>query len=227
MELESRVAVVTGAGSGIGRVIAQALAGQGATLILVGRREKRLRETAADCTNGEHDVQVLCLQCDVGVEADVERVRAAIAERFGRCDIAVNCAGVFRPKPGTLLHESDVAAWDAVINTNLRGPWLLLRALTPMMIAQQYGRVINLTSGLKHAAGHGVYSISKSALDALTKTAAQELKRHNILVNALNPGWVRTEMATNAPDDPHKVVPLALRLATLPDGEPSGVEYHV
>lgn len=222
MLLQNRVAVVTGAGSGIGRVIAQAYAREGANLVLAGRREDKLRETAGACA----PAKVLCVACDISREAEVDRLKNLVIEQFRRCDILVNNAGVFRPEPGTLLHETDLAAWDEVLCTNLRGPWLMLRALAPLMIAGRYGRIINVTSGLKHTAGHGAYSISKSGLDALTKTAAQELKTHNILVNALNPGWVRTEMAKHAPDDPVKVAPLALRLATLPDGEPSGVEYH-
>lgn len=157
----------------------------------------------------------------------VERLRQTVLERFGRCDILVNNAGVSRPPAGTLLHESTLDDWEQVMNTNLRGAFLMLRAFIPIMIEQHYGRVINLTSGLKHAPGHGVYSISKSGIDSLTKTVAHELEKHNILVNTLNPGWVRTEMAPNAPDDPQKVIPLALQLATLPDGEPTGVEYHV
>ena len=222
MLLQNRVAVVTGAGSGIGRVIAQAFAQEGAQLVLAGRREDKLRETAGGCGGAK----VLCIACDMRQESEIENLKNSIIDNFNRCDILVNNAGVFRPEPGTLLHETQLSEWDEVLTTNLRGPWLLMRALTPLMISQRFGRIINLTSGLKHAAGHGAYSVSKAGLDALTKTAAQELKPHNILINALNPGWVRTEMATNAPDDPRKVAPLALRLASLPDGEASGVEFH-
>jgi 3-oxoacyl-[acyl-carrier protein] reductase len=217
---------VTGAGSGIGRVIAVAFAREGASVVLVGRRVSRLEETAALCREANPNAQLLQVGADIGDEEEVEILRSRVREKFGRCDVLVNNAGVFKPEPGVLLHEAPVEAWDEVLRTNARGPFLCLRAFAPMMIEQRCGRIINITSGLKHAAGHGVYSISKSALDALTKTAAHELTKYNVLVNALNPGWVKTEMATSAPDDPAQVVPMALKLATLPDDEPSGVEYH-
>jgi 3-oxoacyl-[acyl-carrier protein] reductase len=223
MLLHNRVVVITGAGSGIGRVLAQGFSREGAELVLLGRRLEALRETARGCLD---ERKVLCVQGNVGQEADVENLLQQVRERRDRCDVLVNNAGVFKPEPGTPLHEASGEDWDVVMNTNVRGAWLCLRAFAPLMIAQNYGRIINLTSGLKHAAGHGVYSISKSALDALTKTAAQELAEYNILVSALNPGWVRTEMATNAPNTPEQVLPLALRLATLPAGEASGVEFH-
>lgn len=221
MLLTNRVAVVTGAGSGIGRVIAVAFAREGASVVLAGRRVEKLEATAALCSGSP-----LVVSTDIGYQNGVAILQSRTLEQFGRCDVLVNNAGIFKPEPGVLLHESPLAAWDDVMKTNVRGPFLCLRAFAPGMIAQRYGRIINVTSGLKHAAGHGVYSISKSALDALTKTAAHELAEHNVLVNALNPGWVRTEMAQNAPDEPDKVAPLALQLATLPDGESSGVEYH-
>lgn len=225
MILENRVAVITGAGSGIGRVIAIAYAQEGAQVVLVGRRLHKLEETAALCDEISQR-KAISEPADIGDEANVSRLRDRVFHSFGRCDILVNNAGVFRPEPGVLLHEATLDDWNAVMNTNVRGAFLCLRAFAPGMIEQRYGRIINVTSGLKHASGHGVYSISKSALDALTKTAAHELEPHNILVNALNPGWVKTEMAQNAPHDPQKVAPLALKLASLPNGEPSGVEHH-
>jgi len=221
MKLAKRVAVVTGAGSGIGRVIAAGFAAEGAHVALIGRREVRLQETARLC--GE---SALVIPTDVGDEAAVRHMRNLVLEKFGRCDILVNNAGTFKPAPGVLLHEATLLDWEDVMHTNLRGTFLCLRTFTPIMMEQKYGRVINLTSGLKHTPGHGVYSISKSAIDALTKTAAQELRPYNILVNALNPGWVHTEMATTAIESPAKVVPVAIKMATLPEGEPGGIEFQ-
>ncbi len=229
MILENRVAVITGAGSGIGRVIAVAFAREGAQVVLTGRRVYKLEETATLCENVAQNItghKALLKGADIANEDDVTRLRDRVLSSFGRCDILVNNAGVFKPEPGVLLHEAPIADWDSVMQINVRGPFLCLRAFVPTMIENKYGRVVNVTSGLKHAAGHGIYSISKSALDALTKTAAHELEAHNILVNALNPGWVKTEMAQSAPDKPEKVVPLALKLASLPEGEPSGIEHH-
>jgi 3-oxoacyl-[acyl-carrier protein] reductase len=221
MILKGKVAVVTGAGSGIGRAIAIAFAREGARVALAGRREHKLRETAAMC-----DGETLIVSSNISREDDVLLLRSSVLEKYGRCDILVNNAGIFKPEPGVPLHEAPVEDWDEVMQTNARGPFLCLRAFAPIMIKHRYGRIINITSGLKHAPGHGVYSMSKSALDSLTKTSAQELSQYNVLVNALNPGWVRTEMATNATERPDKVTPLALRLASLSDDEPSGVEYQ-
>jgi len=221
MNLEGKIAVITGAGSGIGRAIAIAYTRAGAGVVLAGRRESKLRETAGGCEG-----ETLVVPSDISREDDVMSLRDSVVEKFGRCDILVNNAGIFKPEPGVPLHESPVEDWDEVMRINTRGPFLCLRAFAPLMIAQRYGRIINVTSGLKHAPGHGVYSVSKSALDALTKTSAQELSQYNVLVNSLNPGWVRTEMAKNAPERPDKVTPLALRLASLPDDEPSGVEFQ-
>ena len=226
MILENRVAVITGAGSGIGRVIAIAYAEAGAQVVLTGRRTGKLEETAALCNAVASGCKASYEATDISEESEVIRLRDRVLSSFGRCDILVNNAGVFKPEPGVLLHEASLEDWNSVMQTNVRGAFLCLRAFAPGMIEKRYGRVINVTSGLKHAAGHGVYSISKSALDALTKTAAHELEPHNILVNALNPGWVKTEMAQNAPHDPQKVAPLAVTLASLPEGEPSGVEHH-
>lgn len=225
MILEKRIAVVTGAGSGIGRVIAVAFAQEGAQVVLAGRRVHKLEETAEQCaTQGQ--IRPLTVVTDISSTDAVQILGQRVLEQYGRCDVLVNNAGIFKPEPGVLLHQSSVDDWDTVMATNVRGAFLCLCAFAPVMIEQHYGRVINITSGLKHAAGHGVYSISKSALDALTKTAAHELGPHDILVNALNPGWVKTEMATGAPDSPEKVAPLAVKLASLPVGEPGGVEYH-
>ena len=226
MILENRVAVITGAGSGIGRVIAIAYAEAGAQVVLTGRRAHKLEETAALCNAVNSGHKAVYEPTDISEESEVIRLRDRVLSVFGRCDILVNNAGVFKPEPGVLLHEASLEDWNSVMQTNVRGAFLCLRAFAPSMIEKRYGRVINVTSGLKHAAGHGVYSISKSALDALTKTAAHELEPHNILVNALNPGWVKTEMAQNAPHTPEKVAPLAITLASLPEGEPSGVEHH-
>ena len=226
MILENRVAVITGAGSGIGRVIAVAYAREGAQVVLTGRRAYKLAETAALCDAESTGCKAIYEPADISEENEVVRLRDRVVNPFGRCDILVNNAGIFRPEPGVLLHEASLEDWNNVMQTNVRGAFLCLRAFALTMIEKRYGRIINVTSGLKHAAGHGVYSISKSALDALTKTAAHELEPHNILVNALNPGWVKTEMAQSAPHDPQKVAPLALKLASLPAGEPSGVEHH-
>lgn len=223
MLLKDKIAVVTGAGSGIGRVISVAFAREGAHVVLVGRRLEKLEETAALCSGAGP----LLVRADIGDEDEVNLLQRRVQAQFERCDVLVNNAGIFKPAPGTLLHETPIPDWDEVLRINVRGPFLCLRAFAPGMIARNYGRIINVTSGLKHSAGHGAYSVSKSALDSLTKTAAHELAPYNVLVNALNPGWVRTEMAQSAPDDPEQVVPLALQLATLPNDEPSGVEYHV
>lgn len=208
--LAGRVAVVTGASSGIGRAIALGYAGEGARVALLARREERLRETTAAIA--QQGGEALGLRCDVTAEGEVGAARDRILEAWGRADILVNAAGVLHaPAP---LHTIGPDAFDRVVAVNLRGPYLMCRAFVPSMLAQQYGRIINVTSGYKHQPLYGPYSITKSALDAMTLVLAQELAGTGVLAEVLDPGYVRTEMAPEATTPPESVLPSALDLAT-------------
>ncbi|NUQ01448.1 MAG: SDR family oxidoreductase [Armatimonadetes bacterium] len=167
---------------------------------------------------------VHALVADVSASADVERVAGFLHDLAGRVDLLLNNAGVAPPRMP--LHELPPEEFERVMGINLRGPWLMTRALVPLLRVKA-GQVINVTSGLKAAPSWGVYSLSKSGVDVLTRVMAEELKPLGIRVNAFNPGWVRTAMAPDAPEAVETVVPRLLELAgSGPDG-PNGEEIHV
>lgn len=221
--LMGRVALVTGASSGIGWAVAQGFADAGADVVIVARRAHRLAQLAqAIQVKGR---KALLIVADVSVDRAMKRVVHQASLTFPNIDILVNNAAVFLPEQPT--HETSVADWDRVLAVNLRGPFMLSRLLVPSMLAAGYGRIINVTSSYKAEPGYGAYSVSKAALDALTRVMAQELRGTGILVNAVDPGWVRTEMSPDGARTPEAVVPLAIKLASLPAKGPTGREFAV
>jgi len=221
--LEGRVALVTGASSGIGWAMALGFADAGADVVLVARRAHRLARLAqAIQAKGRRALLVIA---DVAVERAVKRVVDEATQAFPRVDILVNNAAMILPEQRT--HETSLVDWDRLLAVNLRGPFLLSRLLVPHMLEAGHGRIINVTSGYKAEPGFGAYSVSKAALYALTRVMAQELRGTGILVNALDPGWIRSEMSPEGGEAPDTVVPLAIRLASLPARGPSGKEFMV
>jgi 3-oxoacyl-[acyl-carrier protein] reductase len=221
--LEGRVALVTGASSGIGRAVALGFARAGADLIVVARRAHALVEVvqAAEAEGR----RALLVVGDIAQERVVRRVIHQARMVFPRIDIAINNAGVILPEQPT--HETLPADWDRVLAVNLRGPYLVSRFVIPDMVAAGYGRVVNVTSSYKAEPWYGAYSVSKAGLYALTRVLGRELKGTGVLVNALDPGWIRSEMSPDGGRPPERVVPLALRLASLPRTGPSGREFVV
>ena len=222
MSLRGRVLVVTGASSGIGRAAALAWGRERATVVLVARRREALRELAEAIAQTGGEAHPLC--ADVAFEPDVDRVRAFLDEVAGRVDLLFNCAGTSHPR--WPLHELPVDEFDRVLAVNLRGAYLMTRALVPLLAARPGSQVVNVTSGMKATPELGAYSISKSALDAMTRVMAQELAPQRIRVNTFNPGWVRTEMAPDAPEPVETVVPRLLEMAHEGVDGPTGQEIH-
>jgi len=186
--LAGKVAIVTGAGSGIGRSIAQRFAAEGARLVLAGRRPDALSAVASE-TGG------LAVPTDVADEAAVERLFAACAERFGPPELLVNNAGVTGPVAP--VHELDMAAFDETVAINLRGVVLCLKhGVRAMQAAGRGGAIVNMSSlmGLRGYPMRVAYTATKFALIGITQAVAQEAGRHNIRVNALCPGAVNGEL---------------------------------
>lgn len=189
-ELSGQVAVVTGAARGIGAAIGKRLAAMGAAVVLTARDEARLKEVAREIERAEGRAEVAAF--DLLDEKAIGRFAASVTERHGRCDVLVNNAGV--GWIGTPLHQMAPADWDAVIGTNLRGPYLMIRAFAPMMIAAKGGHIVNISS----LAGHNplkngaAYAASKWGLNGLTYSVAEELREYGIRVSAVAPGSVNT-----------------------------------
>lgn len=203
-KLQGKVAIVTGASRGIGRDIALLFAKEGAKLTLTARNEENLKSLADEIRQmgGE---ETLCFPLDVKDGAKVEEMTDKTLDKFGRVDILVNNAGVTRD--GLLLRMSD-EDWDEVLDTNLKGTFLCLKAVAKPMMRQRAGRIINMASviGLIGNAGQANYAASKAGIIALTKSAAKELGSRNILVNAIAPGFIDTEMTQALSDDIKKAI---------------------
>jgi NAD(P)-dependent dehydrogenase (short-subunit alcohol dehydrogenase family) len=191
-KLEGRIAVVTGAASGIGKGIAIAFAREGADIVVADKVDE---SRAAEVIEGirEHGCEALFVHADVADEASVDSMAAKSLAHFGRVDILVNNAGIFTE---SLLENMSVDAWDRVVNTNLRGTFLCTRALINQMLERGDGRIINIASQLGQIGGGSVshYAASKAGIIGLTKSLAREVSRRGVLVNAIAPGPIETPL---------------------------------
>jgi 3-oxoacyl-[acyl-carrier protein] reductase len=191
ISLEGKVAVVTGAGRGIGQAIALALAQAGADVACVSRTEKNSQETADRVSALGRKAKAYAV--DVADSGGVERTAQAILEEFGKVDILVNNAGI--NKDGLIMRMPD-DDWDAVLNVNLKGAFFWTKALSRHFIKQRGGKIINISSviGLIGNAGQANYAASKAGLIGFTKSIAREFASRNIHCNAITPGFIETDM---------------------------------
>ncbi len=189
--LENKVALVTGAGRGIGRGIALRLASEGAAVALCGRTQANIEKVEAELT--ATGAKAKAYPVDVTNHEQVTDVCAKVLAEFGRIDILVNNAGVTRDQLLIRMTDHD---WDTVLDTNLKGAFHFTKALSRSMLKQRSGRIINITSiiGLTGNAGQSNYAASKAGLIGLTKSVARELASRGITANAVAPGFIETEM---------------------------------
>ena len=222
--LEGKVAIVTGAGRGIGQQIAKKLAEQGAKVAVVDLKAEWCEETVGLVKAAGSEA--IGLGCNVAESADVDATVKAVIAKFGTVDIMVNNAGI--TKDGLLMRMSD-DDWDAVLNVNLKGTFLFTRAVArPMMKnkaadgTQAGGSIINIASvvGIMGNAGQANYTASKGGVIALTKTTSKELGSRNVRCNAVAPGFIQSKMTAVLPDDVKKAymdqIPLK-RFGTVED----------
>lgn len=216
--LEGKTAVVTGAARGIGRAICLKLAEAGANIAGMDVAADSLEETGSLAR--EKGVEFLGLQADVSQFSQVQEAVAGAAETFGSIDVMVNNAGITRD---SLLIRMDDDQWDRVLAINLKGTFNGIKAVARTMSKQRSGRIINIASvvGLTGNVGQANYSASKAGVIALTKTAARELARRNVTVNAVAPGFIRTPMTDQVSEEARQATLSAIPIGRF--GQPEDV----
>ena len=194
--LAGRVVVITGGTRGIGLASARLLAEDGASVVVSGRDAGRLEAVTRELEAAGK--AILSVAADVAKREDADRLVEAAREGFGRIDVLVNNAGMTRDQLLVRMKDDD---WDQVLDTNLRGVFLMTRAVSKVMMRQRSGRIINIssTAGVMGNAGQVNYSAAKAGVIGLTKAAARELAHWNILVNAVAPGLIETDMSAGLP----------------------------
>lgn len=219
IDLSNRVALVTGSTRGIGRSIAEVLASCGAKVAVSGRDLARARETADQIGLGARG-----FAADVADGTAVTKLIEDVERELGSLDILINNAGLTRDNIVVRLKDED---WDAVLDANLRGAFVAIRAASRGMMKRRWGRIVNISSivGLMGNKGQANYAASKAGLIALTKSVAKELGSRNILVNAIAPGFIDTEMTSAMGEDARKVLTAQIPLERL--GTPSDVAAMV
>jgi 3-oxoacyl-[acyl-carrier protein] reductase len=215
IDLSGRAALVTGSTRGIGRAIAQTLSAAGARVAIVGRDQARAQSVAADISP-----EARAFSCDVADVASVTAMVDAVEREFGAVDILVNNAGLTRDNILFRIKDED---WDAVIDANLRGAFIAIRAASRGMMKRRWGRIINIASvvGLVGNKGQSNYAASKAGLIGLTKSVAKELASRNILANVVAPGFIETDMTKSMTEEAKKTLFTQIPLERL--GTPSDV----
>jgi 3-oxoacyl-[acyl-carrier protein] reductase len=221
--MEGRIAVVTGAARGIGRAIAETLAGRGADLVIADLNFEQAETTAHELAESSGR-RTLPVRVNVADSASAKDMVDQAVDHFGRVDILVNNAGVTRD---TLLMRMDEADWDFVLNINLKGAFNCSKAVIRPMMKQRYGRIVNISSvsGLIGQAGQVNYSASKAGLLGLTKAMAREVASRGITVNAVAPGLVPTTLTEDLPEEVREYILKITPAGRL--GKPEEIAYAV
>jgi len=223
MDLTGKTAVVTGGSRGIGRAICIELAKQGANVVVnYSGSEDKAKQVVSEIE--DLGVKAIAIQANVADSAAVDAMMKQTIEVFGTLDILVNNAGITRDN---LLMRMKEQEWDDVVDTNLKGVFLCTKAVTRQMMKQRAGRIINISSivGVAGNPGQANYVAAKAGVIGLTKTCAQELASRNILVNAIAPGFITTEMTDSLPEELKEAMLKQIPLAKL--GQPEDVAKAV
>ncbi len=195
--LEGRVALITGASRGIGAAIAKRFASEGADVIIAARTLESLKEVDDEIRSTQKGLSATILPLDLKNRDEISQIGPAVLERYGRLDIFVGNAAILGEL--TPLSQTEAECWDEVLDVNLTAQWLLIKSLETALLCSPAGRAIFLTSGVSGGRGYwSGYSVTKSGLEALAKTWAEETSKTNLRVNLVNPGAVRTAMRAEA-----------------------------
>jgi NAD(P)-dependent dehydrogenase (short-subunit alcohol dehydrogenase family) len=216
MNLKDKVVLITGAGSGLGKALAVAAGQVGAKVICAGRRKDKIQQASDEVT--KVGGVGTALEMDVTDLKSVEK-GVKMAEKVGPIDILINNARIITGMKA--VQDLPVEEWDKIMATNVRGPYLLMRGILPGMIQRGFGRILNISAPIKHLPKASAYCASKCALDSLTKAVSYELKGLDILVNAVEPPFLDTEMHKGG-KKPEEVVAQILELVALEAGSQSG-----
>ncbi len=213
IELNGRVSVVTGAARGIGLAICERLAEAGSDLAMLDIQEETVRSSAGEVSE-KYGVKARAWKVDVSSFSDVERVMGEIVEEFGRIDVLVNNAGITRDN---LLMRMSESEWDSVLSVNLKGAFNCMRHVARAMMRQKSGSIVNIASvvGLMGNAGQANYSASKAGMVGLTKSVARELASKGVRVNAVAPGFIKTEMTDKIPQHKREELISAIPMKSL------------
>lgn len=198
MKLKDRIAVITGGSQGFGKAMAEEFSKEGAWVIIVNRTAEKGAETAGEITG--RGGKASAIAADVSIIEDVINLVERVTEEFGRIDILINNAGIIRP---AMLHKMTADQWEEVIRINLTGYFNCLNQVSKVMISQKSGRILNISSvaGERGTIGQINYGAAKAGVHGLTKSAAKELARFGITVNAIAAGLFKTAMSDRMPED--------------------------
>ncbi|MBP8625201.1 MAG: 3-oxoacyl-ACP reductase FabG [Syntrophorhabdaceae bacterium] len=199
MKLEGKNAVVTGGGRGVGRAISLAFAQEGANVVVNYAGNQKAADEVVEMIKGMGR-KAVAVKGDVAMEEDATRIIETCVQNFGSIDILVNNAGISKP---AMLHKMTVDIWDQVVNVQMRGPWLCIKAASKYFMQQNYGRIVNVTSvaGMVGTIGQINYAAAKGGVVTLTKSAARELAKFNVTCNCISLGIVTTEMTSTLQND--------------------------
>jgi 2-hydroxycyclohexanecarboxyl-CoA dehydrogenase len=226
-KLDRKIAIVTGAGQGIGRAIATKLAAEGASVAVTDVNEATAKDTAETIAGGEPAGRALAIRTDVTSRESVAAMIEQVRQEFGRIDVLVNNAGWDKVGPFT---DSDPADWDRIIAINLYGVLNTCHAVLPVMVAQGSGTVVSLASdaGRVGSSGEAVYAAAKGGIIAFTKTIAREMARHQVTANCVCPGPTDTALlATAFGDNPKLRESLARAIPLRRLGQPADLANAV
>ncbi|MHB0885565.1 MAG: SDR family NAD(P)-dependent oxidoreductase [Bacillota bacterium] len=231
MTLNGQVAIVTGAGQGVGRSIGLMFAGAGASVVLVARTQSAIDRVAEECR--QKGIRALAIAADVADEAAVKDIVARTLAEFGRLDILVNNAGVI--VPATVV-ETELKDWERVVATNLTGAFLFMKYCGREMMARRRGQIVNISSAAAKVPFHqfGTYAATKAGMLGLTRVLADEMKPYNVRVNAINLGLTDTPAVQNRlhidPSEllkPEQIASVALFLASDASSGMTGTDVDV